>query len=170
MAGIARPSDDILIGSKKEMTDYEIIQSFHYNCGYDTAYKLFNRTIGKYYADAFDWNYNTDYITIKINKPCNLYIHLTTNALGDHSPLNIQPTTYEQQNTLQTIYEWQLWVTKLQPGTYTFSHLSGCRNDTEWFFEEITTESQMIKNNVKNTILNNKLFQEHCVPYENEEG
>ena len=105
---------------------------------------------------------------IKINKPCNIYIRLATNDLYQNSALDIQPTTYKQQNTLQAINEWQLWVTELQPGIYIFSHLSGYRDDTEWFFEEIITESQMIKNNIKDIILNNKLFQKYCIPYKEE--
>ena len=169
MAGIARPSNNILIGSKKEMTEYEILNFSSYNntlCNCNPN-NLFDEKIDKW-PYSFDWNYNGDYMQIKINKPCNIYIRLAINGLGQNSALDIQPTTYKQQNTLQAINEWQLWVTKLQPGIYIFSHLSGYRDDTEWFFEEIITESQMIKNKIKNTILNNELFKKYCIPIEEE--
>lgn len=140
MAGIAKPNDEILIGSKIEMTNYKILRDKSGN-GSGRAGNLFNGTIGGYYGDAFDWNYSGDYIDIQIDKPCNLYVHLATNAYGQNSSLNITPETYEEQHDLYRGAGWQLYVTGLQPGTYTFASIGENRNDTEWFFEEITTSS-----------------------------
>lgn len=214
MAGTARPSDDILIGSKVEMTDYVILGDKSGN-GSNRAKNLFNESIGGYYGDAFDWNYSGDYIDIQIDKPCNLYVYLATNAYTQNSQLNITPETYEEQHTLAKGAGWQLYVTGLQPGTYTFASIGENRNDTEWFFEEITTSSdnntnegngtggntgsdteegdntngetgsggsnsgedneateevikisKIIKDSVKNTIINNKLIQEHLITEE----
>ena len=38
--------------------------------------------------------------------------------------------------------------------------------DSEWFFEKASNESEIIKNKIKGTILNNELFQKYCIPYE----
>ena len=67
MASIARPSNNILIGSKKEMTDYEILNFYSYNntlrnCNPNN---LFDGKINKWPC-SFDWNYNGDYMQIKI--------------------------------------------------------------------------------------------------------
>ena len=161
MAGVARPNDDMLIGSKKEMTDYEIINYNNRNSG--TASNLFNASY-LYGYDGYDWNYDGDYMTIKINKPCNLYIHLNKDYLGQKNSLNITPTTYENTYNLSSKIGWQLYVTELLPGIYTFTHKNGYRYDSEWFFEEVIIISDKIKNAVKEAILNHELIQEHLIP------
>lgn len=140
MAGIAKPDNDILIGTKTEMTNYKILGDKSSN-GSGRAGNLFNGTIGGYYGDAFDWNYSGDYINIQINKPCNLYVYLATNAYDQNGPLAIVPETYKEQHELTKRTGWQLYVTGLEAGTYTFANNGYARNDTEWFFEEIESSS-----------------------------
>ena len=169
---VIRPSDDILIDSGIEMTNYKILD-------YSTTEGanpecLFNKKIGHWPPDAFDWGYESDYLKIQINKPCNLYIHLDSNYLDQHNQLNITPNTFEEQHALSSLRDWQLYVSGIQPGIYTFKNNGEYRCDVEWFFEEIKTSSddnteegnteeikgpsEKIKTLVKDKILNHELF------------
>ena len=152
MAGIARPDDNILIGSGIEMTDYEIIGYYssanQWHNNKISPYNLFDNNIGNYPESVFQWYLSGDYMIIKINKPCNLYVYLKdeSNSLQQRGLLNIIPSTYEQQYSLEEKEGWQLSVTSLQSGTYKFAHnelgdFSGYRINYEWFFEEIITSS-----------------------------
>ena len=163
MAGIARPSDDILIGSKKEMTDYKILNFISWDN--DNPNNLFDEKIDTY--NFFRWSMVSDTLTIQINKPCNLYIH---SAYGYPScePLDISPSTFKKIHNLRYINEWQLYIENIEPGIYIFKTQQSTRFDSEWFFEEIDMSSKIIKNSIKETILNNKLFQEYCIPIEEE--
>ena len=165
MAGIARPSNDILIGSKKEMTDYKILNFISWDN--DNPNNLFDEKIDTY--NFFRWSMVSDMLTIQINKPCNLYIY---SAYGyGYGPLDIHPDTFKKIYDLKCIDEWQLYIENIKPGTYIFqTHHAGGTNrfDSEWFFEEIDMSSKIIKNSIKETILNNKLFQEYCISIEEE--
>lgn len=51
---------------------------------------------------------------------------------------------------------------------YEFGFLNNTLNEQEVKFL-FTCESNMLKSSIKNIILNNKLFREHCIPYDDEE-
>lgn len=63
------------------------------------------------------------------------------------------------------------WRTYFNTGfnLYEFGFLNNILNEQEVKFL-FTCESNMLKSSIKNIILNNKLFREHCILYENEEG
>lgn len=165
MAGIAKPDNIILIGSKKEMIDYEVIDSYCYNQGATGPY-LFDGIYGSYSSNTgFDFDYSSDYIKIKINKPCNLYICLDSEYPNRTSKLIFNPDTYKAQEQLQSGTQWQLMIKNLKPNTYIIKG-TGSTVFSEWFFEEIINPSEKIKNSVKNTIINNELIQKYLIPYD----
>lgn len=166
MAGIARPDNDILIATKKEMTDYKLINSYCCNQGGNVARNLLDGIYGGYYGHTgFDFSYGRDYIQIKIDRPCNLYICLDPEPsyYNRGGSLNFTPSTYSSQLSLKLTTDWQLMIKNLKPGTYL---ITGRGIYCEWFFEEIINPSEKIKNSVKNAIINNELIQDYLIPYE----
>ena len=178
MAVAARPSDYILIGSKKEMTDYEIIESNVYT----TALGLFDETI----VNEWDipkvcyWKDNTHYIVLKINKPVNIYRCGTKNweyhivkfiiyKLNEKNNAYEDITSSIEQFTSEITYnQWELTIKKLPKRVYKFQATGG-RLDNEWFLEDVSTNSEKIKSSVKDKILNHKFIQKHAITFESEE-
>ncbi len=165
MAGTAKPSN-----VNAEITDYTLGAFSTRNSRIYSAIKpsnLFNQSITGAWTTGFDWNYSGDYMTITINKKCNIWRYNGADVTQNKA-LSITPATFKQQNTLTTAKGWQLWVEELEPGTYTFAYKSGYRGDFEWYLESVENPSAMIKAKVLERINNNKYFQ-HCVKYKIEE-
>lgn len=175
MAGILKPSDTMLIGSKKEMTDYILGQ---YNLNENSPEILFNQL-----KDNLNFLYTWNYFTITFNKNVNIYRlgSGTTSGTFRIRKLNINTNSFidvtdsiVQNTNISTANQWELYIENLPKGTYRFEVYSqtstggGSMWEREWFLEEVILPSQVIKDNVKNIILNNKLFQEHCVTSEEE--
>jgi len=164
MAGTSKPNVEKL---GKEMTDYEIVTyRSHNSC--NPIYLFDGIEAPSNWRHSFDWNYNGDYCTITFNKKCNIWRKTLPNN-GHNNSLNITPNTYKTQHTLKNPNnsgDYELWLEGLEPGTYTFSHTGKYRGDIEWYLEEVQTESKMIKENVKDAILNHELIQKHVMPFE----
>lgn len=151
MAGIAKPDNDILIGTKTEMTDYTIGDSYVH--GSSSVQGLFDE------AAVNEWNtsnvcylYDSNYyFIITFNKPVNIYRSGTQNWSEHYAKLNIYKlnengdweditSSVEQTTSAITHQHWGLTIKNLDKGTYKFQ-ATGPRLDSEWFLEEITTSS-----------------------------
>jgi hypothetical protein len=167
MAGTSKPNVEKL---GKEMTDYTINEFRSNNAVYAGCHpKYLFDGIEKtsVWWQSFDWNYSSDYCTITFNKKCNIWRKGDSSQLN---PLNISPNTFKTQHPLRgDTSEYQLWLEGVEPGTYTFSHKSGYRGDVEWYLEEVQSESQLIKNIVKNAIINHELIKNHLLTQDKEE-
>ena len=163
MAEQLTPSKNILIGNGKEMTDFEI--TYQQSTDGGSAGFLFDRLYDIYSRTPFSWQYVGDRLKININKPCNLYIRL---GLYYDQPicngdLTITPNTYGKQYKLSQTSDWQLFLSNIQPGTYEFTKGSNTRKDDEWFFEEVKTYSKIVKDYIKEAIINNELIQKYVL-------
>ena len=174
MAGIARPSNDIC---GIEMTEYKLIDG---NSAVETQPKgLINGIIKDEWntENVMYWSQNIHYVTFKFNKPCYIWRSGTNgwpNSIGTLKIINLDTgKVVTDEVTIANITrlqcnEWEKIYYIKEPGTYEFRFLENYRIDSEWFFEKASKESEIIKNKVKGTILNNKLFQEYCIPIEEE--
>ena len=174
MAGIARPSNDIC---GMEMTEYELIDGIGSQGAQPKG--LINGIITDEWntKNVMFWNDDSNYVTFKFNKPCYIW-RSGTNGWSHHfgalKIINLDTgkvvtdeVTIANATRLQC-NEWEKVYYIKEPGTYEFRLLNNYRIDSEWFFEKASNESQIIKNKVKDTILNNELFQEYCIPIEEE--
>ena len=173
MAGIARPSNDIC---GMEMTEYKLIDGIGHQRTRPKG--LINGIIKDEWntENVMYWSQNVHYVTFKFNKPCYIWRSGTnswSNYIGTLKITNLDTgkvvtdeVTIANATRLRC-NEWEKIYYIKEPGTYEFRLLKSYnyRMDSEWFFEKASNESQIIKNKVKDTILNNELFQEHCVPY-----
>lgn len=171
MAGIARPSNDIC---GMEMTEYKLIDGIGSQGAQPKG--LINGIIKNEWntENVMYWYVYSNYVTFKFNKPCYIWRSGTngwSHYVGalkitnlDTGKVVTDEVTIANVTQLQC-NEWEKIYYIKEPGTYEFRFLDGYRMDSEWFFEKASNESQIIKNKVKDAILNNKLFQEHCVPY-----
>ena len=171
MAGIARPSNDIC---GIEMTEYKLIDGNGNQASQPKG--LINGIIKDEWntGNVMYWYYNSHYVTFKFNKPCYIwrsgtnswphYIGTLKITNLDTGKVVTDEVTIANATQLRC-NEWEKIYYIKEPGTYEFRLLESLRIDSEWFFERASNKSEIIKNKVKNTILNNKLFQEYCVPY-----
>ena len=172
MAGTARPSNDIC---GMEMTEYKLIDGIGSQGAQPKG--LINGIIKNEWntENVMFWNDDSNYVTFKFNKPCYIWRSGTdgwSHHIGalkitnlDTGKVVTDEVTIANVTQLQC-NEWEKVYYIKEPGTYKFRFLNSYRMDSEWFFEKVSKESEIIKNKIKNTILNNELFQKYCIPYE----
>ena len=178
MAGIARPSNDIC---GMEMTEYKLIDGIGSQGAQPKG--LINGIIKNEWntENVMYWKWDSHYVTFKFNKPCYIWRSGTngwSEYIGALKITNLDTgKVVTDEVTIANVTklrcnEWEKIYYIKEPGTYEFRLLENWyyRMDSEWFFEKVSKESEIIKNKVKDIILNNKLFREHCILYDNEEG
>lgn len=179
MAGTCRPDSNIY-KCGKEMTSYTLVKG-------DTVRGNGSGLIDQ--SAPNDWQGNTVaywdgdsgeyYVTFKFNKPCYIWRCGTSNWASYTKELRVTNLDTNEEVTSEvniktptaiTNSQWEKFAFISTPGTYKFWNERNNRQrlDSEWFFEEASKESEIIKNKVKDAILNNELFQEYCVPYTEE--
>lgn len=142
-----KPDSNVLIGSGKEMSDYEIKTYSLSGCGNPNGLFDGKRTNNFNTSDVCYWQAG-HYVVITFMQPVNIYRSGTYNWTGHCtkfkiSKLNEETETYTDitSNVAQTTSEinndqWELTIEGLPAGTYKFQITSGLRLDSEWFLEE----------------------------------
>ena len=176
MAGICRPDSNIY-ECGEEMTEYKLIGGIGSQGAQPKG--LINGIIKNEWntENVMYWLTNIHYVTFKFNKPCYIWrsgVNGWSHYVGTLKITNLDTgkvvtdeVTIANVTRLQC-NEWEKVYYIKEPGTYEFRLLQNYnyRMDSEWFFEKASNESEIIKNKIKNTILNNELFQKYCIPYE----
>ena len=164
------PNSNILIGTHIE-GKYEILESNTHSGGWNQkqfSVAAFDNDL----TSIFDLCYASEYFIIDIKQKSNIYRYTNYYAGKIYNDrlkiVNIE--TNEDVTNLYTLdlskenNKWELFVKDIPKGIYKFSYEPGgktsARVDSEWFIEQ----SYNLKEAIKNTILNNKLIQEH-VPF-----
>lgn len=164
MAGLARPSDNILIGSKIEST-YNFISDVDYHPyqGYGCWRRVFDGSLN---SDGNDGYYACSDLIIEFLEPVNIY-GISSYNLGN-SVLNIYD---ENKNNLNSLYKknygnvngsWKLMFEKVPAGIYIFN--SGLSyNDfdsliSELFIESVYDEKFLLKKNNMYYTINNDQY------------
>lgn len=142
-----KPDSTVLIGSGKEMSDYEIKEYSLSGCG--NPYGLFdgNRSNNFNTKDVCYWQSTDHYLTITFMQPVNIYRSGTYNWKGHCAKFKILKLNEETEiytditsTVAQTTSEinndqWELTIEGLPAGTYKFV-CTGYRIDSEWFLEK----------------------------------
>lgn len=178
MAGIARPSNNIC---GMEMTDYILVEGFTRN---GNGSGLIDQNAPNHWeGDSvayWDCDYGEHYVTFKFNRPCYIWrcgteswCYYTGELRVTNLDTNEEVTSEVNISTPTAITnsQWEKFAFISKPGTYKFWNNPTDRRyriDSEWFIEKASNESEIIKNKVKNTILNNELFKKYCIPIEEE--
>lgn len=175
MAGTARPSDDILIGSGIECTSYEILPE--YNCAGGSPQELFDgRTPNAWTTGSCDTTYATNYFCLKFNMYVNIYRCGTDSWRHGIEPsiiYKLNETTLEYEEITSTItqnlspitnYQWELYIEDLPPGTYKFHGTGKTRVDSEWFLERVPSE--ILKSNSQYYSINPEYYNTDTKMYE----
>ena len=164
MAGLAKPSDSILIGSKIEST-YNFISEIDYeaNPGYGCWRAVFD---GRIYSNGNDGYYASSDLIIEFLESVNIY-GISSYNLGN-SVLNIYD---ENKNDLNSLYKknygnvngtWKLMFENVPAGIYILN--SGLAyNDfnaliSELFIESVYDEKFLLKENNKYYTINNDQY------------
>ena len=155
-----RPPEDILVGSKHSMEDYNIgtyslrggsvnglfdgIATNNFNTS-DVCYwgypgnhiiMTFGHSVNIYRAGTNDWpQHNAKFKIFKMDEITKNFIDITSDV--------------EQTTSAIRLNQWELTIKDLPAGTYKFYLEEGLRLDSEWFLEE-PCSTYLVKNN--NTI------------------
>lgn len=180
MAGTCRPDSNVY-ECGEEMTSYTLIEGFTRN---GNGSGLIDQSAPDNWQgnNVAYWDYDYEhYVTFKIDRPCYIWRCGTirwSNCTGELKVMNLdtnEEVTSEvniSTPTAITNSQWEKFAFISTRGTYKFWNRPADRRlriDSEWFFEKASNEYETIKDKIKNTILNNKLFREHCIPYDDKE-
>ena len=177
MGGTCRPDSNIY-KCGKEMTSYTLVKGYTRD---GNGSGLIDQSAPNNWQGNtvayWDSDYDEYYVIFKFDRPCYIwrsgtdswphYISTLKITNLDTGKVVTDEVTIANATQLRC-NEWEKIYYIKEPGTYEFRLLENWRLDSEWFFEEASNESQIIKNKVKDTILNNELFKKYCIPIEEE--
>lgn len=172
-----RPNNDILIGSRIPMTEYEIgeyvlrvnttphglfngvsaeewsSENVCYMNSFDYFIITFHQPVNIYRSGTYGWSsYTTQFEIYKLDEETKEFIDITSNIKQTTSPIGSM--------------QWELTIEELPAGTYKFcTPAGGYRLDSEWFLE-IPVFSYLLKNNEELYCINEKYYNAETGLYE----